>query len=145
MSITKNSKLTAILLLIIVCLTMGVACSAGDGNFYTVKFESNGGTQYSEVVAEGGTRVNLPTPEKTDSEFVGWYLNPEFEGDIASGAYAVTGDVTLYAKWNTKTYNVKFESNGGTQYSDVLVESGTRVKLPTPERYASIFSGWYLR
>lgn len=64
---------------------------------YIVKFDSNGGTQVSEVKVPEGNTVTEPTaPIRDGYTFVGWYVgNDKF--DFTAG---IDKNITLTAKWN---------------------------------------------
>ena len=66
---------------------------------YSVAFDSNGGSSVSTQVVLDGATVTVPTaPTKTDKVFCGWYMDSGLQAayDFTS---AVTGNLTLYAKW----------------------------------------------
>ncbi|WP_175578326.1 Ig-like domain-containing protein [Bifidobacterium jacchi] len=70
---------------------------------YTVTFDSNGGSAVTAVKVNGGDKLAKPTdPTKAGYTFGGWYTDKAL-----SNAYdftkAVTGNLTLYAKWNAVT------------------------------------------
>ncbi len=145
MSINKKllTKILSVLFFIVTVLGVNVACAPqGDGTTYTLTFETYGGTEYEEMQVVSGIFINLPTPEKFGSEFLGWYETENFDGKMLGGSYMVSKDVTLYAKWNVSSYTVTFESNGGTEYKPVTVE-GQKIQLPTPEKTDNVFMGWY--
>ncbi len=67
---------------------------------YTVKFDSQGGSTVSDQIITSGGNVEKPTPPMYDGyEFAGWYTDAacQTKYDFTS---PVTGDITLYAKWN---------------------------------------------
>ncbi len=74
-------------------------------DFYTVKFETNGGTS----IANKQTDLLLETPKtyKTDYTFDGWYFDRELTSKTMF-PLEVNYDLTLYAKWLnlTETKNV---------------------------------------
>ncbi len=120
---------------------------------FTVTFESNGGTavaSYTKV--QNNATISAPTaPTKTGYDFDGWYKEETltnkwiFAGDEGT-ADKVTGNITLYAKWNIRKYTVTFDSNGGTEvdaYTDV--NHGTVKSAPTPPTKEGYdFGGWQL-
>lgn len=71
-----------------------------DATFYTVSFNSNGGTDVSSQRVEEGKRATEPAPpEKDYCQFSGWLLNgAEYDFDTA-----VTKSITLTANWETTT------------------------------------------
>jgi len=67
-----------------------------DLNKYTVTFNSAGGSAVApQTVKHGGTAIEPKDPTNGDLVFMGWY-NGKAEYDFAD---AVTGDITLTAKW----------------------------------------------
>jgi len=79
-------------------------------NIYTVTFDSNGGTPATQTKqAEYGTPVSPANePTRTGYIFKGWFDQPlTNEYDFAT---PVTGDFTLYAKWEPKLTGVEITS-----------------------------------
>lgn len=109
---------------------------------FEVAFETDGGTMYYTVRAEKGDSITLPTPEKEGYDFEGWFVSENYEGSALGESYLVEGDITLYAKWDAYDGTIKFESNGGTKYSDLSFYA-QKVNIPTPEREGYLFAGWY--
>lgn len=69
-------------------------------NTYTVSFDSNGGSNVDDQTVSHDHTANEPNnPTKDNHSFVGWYLNPDLTGDPYDFNTPVTGDLTLYAKW----------------------------------------------
>jgi len=86
---------------------------------YTITFDANGGvtTTSSKTVTFGQTYGTLPVPTYDGYTFQGWFAKADGTGDKATSETAVTGDVTLYAKWveeTVPTYSVSYDANGGT-------------------------------
>lgn len=74
---------------------------------YTVKFDSNGGSKVSSKEVTSGSKVSKPSnPTRTGYKFGGWTLNNKTY-DFNS---KVTSNITLVAKWTSKTYTVKVSS-----------------------------------
>lgn len=107
----------------------------------SVTFVSNGGTEYEKVDVQG-QKVALPTPERENFVFSGWYDNAAFEGTVYQGDMIPAGDITLYAKWTYAAIDVTFDSMDGNDLS-IMQYTGTALELPTPERYGYTFDGWY--
>lgn len=75
----------------------------------TIHFEMNGGQMAGagvtgplpdETILEGNKSDRIRTVvQKGNSAFMGWYDNPELEGDKITDPYYPTENVTLYAAW----------------------------------------------
>lgn len=107
-----------------------------------VSFESNGGTTYKDF-SYAGVAITLPTPEKLDYTFDGWYESADFSGEVLGETYTPSESITLYAKWTQNEYpTVTFHSNGGTSYEATIINS-KGINLPTPTKEGFSFDGWY--
>jgi len=110
---------------------------------YTLTFESNGGSAVAaQTVQKGSVAVRPEVPTKTGYPFGGWYSdsNLTLPYDFTE---AVTGNVTLYAKW-IASYTVSFDSNGGSPVVAQTVQEGeTLSHLPAPAKEGYIFQGWF--
>lgn len=101
----------------------------------------------AHYVNYGGTYGNLPAPARNGYAFLGWFTEPGGGAKVESGAPVKTIDThTLYAHWETGSYVVKLETNGGTITSG-NVESyiyGKGALLPAAvTRTGCTFTGWY--
>lgn len=69
-------------------------------NKYKVTFNPNGGLVSPEYknVTVGSSVESLPTPEKADNVFAGWYTD-QVDGTEVSSSYTPAEDVTIYAHW----------------------------------------------
>ena len=57
--------------------------------------------------------ITLPTPIRGGCDFKGWGTSSDASSGI-TGKYTPSGNVTLYAIWTPKTYDVAYDANGGT-------------------------------
>jgi uncharacterized repeat protein (TIGR02543 family) len=82
---------------------------------WTVKFETNGGSAVGDALVLKNTAVSRPSPDsaKTGYTFDGWYTNTGLTS-VYNFSSIVTGNITLYAKWNAITYTVAYNANSGT-------------------------------
>ncbi len=85
------------------------ACDSGTGgnpaviSTYTVTFNSNGGSEVNPITnIERGAGINTPpAPVKgTGYAFDKWYRDTALTIEWNFGSDTVTGNITLYAKWN---------------------------------------------
>ena len=95
---------------------------------YTVTFNSNGGSAVSsQTVTEGSKATKPKEPTKTGYNFAGWLLN----GSAYDFNKTVTGNITLVAKWNQKSYTIKVTPVD--QYSPdrilTVYEEGTQISV----------------
>ncbi len=57
---------------------------------------------------------------------------------------AESGEVHLYAQWKKNTYNVTYQTNGGSAIEGLTVEHGTKLIKPgDPSKDGYIFGGWF--
>ncbi|HBD93014.1 MAG TPA: hypothetical protein DC057_02450, partial [Spirochaetia bacterium] len=117
-------------------------------NMYTVTFDGDGATTEAvsatkTVVSPATTVVTLPTaPVKTGYTFAGWYTDKNGAGTEFTATTVVTGDVKVYAKWNSYSYTVTFDGDYATK--TVATPATTVVTLPTaPAKTGYTFAGWY--
>ena len=96
-------------------------------NYYTVTFDSNGGSAVTAQSIEAGQKATKPAdPTKDGYDFKGWTLS----GSAYDFNTAVNGNITLVATWEQQqvvptTYTVSFAANGGTgTMADVTGISG---------------------
>ena len=71
--------------------------ASGEPSFYTVTFDTLGGTTITEqIVKPGGHAVQPLSPTKTGFTFDGWYCNGK---KFTFATIPVTSDITLVANW----------------------------------------------
>jgi uncharacterized repeat protein (TIGR02543 family) len=98
---------------------------------YTVTFETNGGIPVPDSqIVKHGEKITEPSgdnvPSKTSYTLGGWYTDPRF---ITRWNFdydtAITGDITLYAKWDPITYTVTYDKNAPEATGDMADSSHT--------------------
>lgn len=95
---------------------------------YKITFETNGGDPVEPVYTLEDL-TSLPTTIKGGVVLEGWYKNKELT-QLFDGT-GITGDMTVYAKFNDIVFSEDFESGGGTDWIDQLVTK------PENEKYKS--------
>jgi uncharacterized repeat protein (TIGR02543 family) len=128
-------------------ITLYAKWTQNAANTYTVTFNSNGGTAIEgQEVVDGETAERPAHPTLSGYTFDNWYSD-EGLTQVYDFSTPVTGDITLYAKWNPvppNSFTVTFNSNGGSDVSDQPVESGGTAEWPaTPTRDGYTFDNWY--
>lgn len=120
----------------------------GEAVYYTVTFESNGGTEVeSQQVKQGATVTKPADPTREGYTFGGWYYDPELT-EVSKFSFETTiyDNLTLYAKWTeTKVFHtITFDTQGGSEIAPVEVEDGELLPRPEdPVREGYEFRGWY--
>ena len=90
-------------------------------NTHYVSFDSVGGSNHpgSMGIAYGDMIRSLPSPgTKEGHKFMGWSTVANDYGKIIASSYIVKKDISLYAVWETNTYNVTLDARGGIFKSD---------------------------
>ena len=112
-------------------------------SFYTVFFNSCGGSDVDSIRVKEGEKVTKPADPVYDGcKFDGWVKEDEyalFDFDNET----ITSDITLYADWSLITYKVTFDSKGGSDVSSQVVLPGDKVTKPAdPVKSGYDFQGW---
>lgn len=109
---------------------------------YTVTFDSNGGSNVaSQTVSVTKTASKPANPTRSGFTFVEWQLN----GKKYNFNTKVMGDITLKAVWDTKKYEVVFDSTGGSGVGTQYIEENKTASQPAaPTREGYTFKGWFL-
>ncbi len=95
--------------------------------------------------ANGYLLSNIESTTKTGYTFGGWYTDSNLTTPFNSSSI-ITSDITLYAKWNIRTFYIYFNGNGATSgnTSAQLFEWGVEQNL-TASSYLKTgydFAGW---
>ena len=124
-----------------------IALTAGN---YTVKFETEGGTDIADKTNVGWTDkvlngINKPT--KIGYEFSGWkYGNIIVTADTAYSDIAADNTVTsitLTAQWAVNQYTITFDTDGGNEISPITQDFDTAITAPAdPTKEGFSFAGW---
>ncbi len=119
-------------------------------NYYTVSFDTDGGSQVTDVVAIYDREFELPTPEKTGYTFTGWYTDEACEtpvtvtseGKVKNLTSTADGKVTLYAGWSVNYYTIAFNPNNKTSSYSNRFKYGTKITLDDANKTGYDFAGW---
>ncbi|MBQ2205303.1 MAG: InlB B-repeat-containing protein, partial [Lachnospiraceae bacterium] len=96
-------------------------------------------------------KATKPTaPSATGFKFVNWYEDSSFNVVWDFNTKSVTGNTTIYGKWEYLSYSVIYNLNGG-EWANGFTPTNTRtynspLTLPIHSnisKYAYTFSGWY--
>ena len=116
---------------------------------YVVTFETYGGTTLlgtpikPQTVAAGEQMSRPADPVKEGYDFEGWYTDDTFTVKFDFKA-PVNSDITVYANYIAHTFDITFESNGGSEVSGQTVSYGELVTEPeAPVMNGYSFIGWF--
>lgn len=148
----KIITITAIVLTLLLSVVAFAACGGSGGgepsDGYTVTFDLNydGAPDGEKVTVSNGSAVEKPDDPKRDKyAFVGWYTDAACTTE-ADFEFAITGNVTYYAKWEQTVATVTFVFNNGTD--DVKTEEvaiGDAIEQPEDPEYddTHVLDAWY--
>ncbi|MDR2202617.1 MAG: InlB B-repeat-containing protein [Clostridiales bacterium] len=149
----KKNKLSIVLLsavLALACFAVA-ACGdkAGESTEFTVKFVTNADVSFDDVKIPAGEKATAPTDiARPGYALDGWFGDENFSDESRwnFAENAVTGDITLYAKWTAVVYTIEYNLNGGANNADnppsYTVESAD-ITLRAPTKQGYDFAGWY--
>ncbi len=100
--------------------TTGSSTSNSGTARYTVKFETNGGSDVASKSVTRNSKIAEPTaPTKEGFTFAGWYADKELT-TVYDFDSAVTKNITLYAKWEEEIPDDEPEDTNNTDTHDCL-------------------------
>ena len=117
---------------------------------YTLSFDSQGGSvEAGQKVEEGHLATAPADPTKTGYLFGGWCKDAAGSSAWNFSTDTVSADTTVYAKWNSYTYTVTYDSQGADVEASpvattVSSPATTVAALPSPPtKSGSNFAGWW--
>ncbi|WP_303871687.1 InlB B-repeat-containing protein [Acetobacterium wieringae] len=116
-------------------------------NTYLVHFDPQGGSDaFSPITAEYGANIEEPAPIPTRSNytFLGWYKDIGCNTPWNFTEDTITGDTTLYGKWDATALTVTFDSQGGSVVGSISADYNMMITSPSdPFKPGFTFKGWY--
>ncbi len=118
-----------------------------------IVFNTNDGTAAILTDSEGtpmdlSTLAVIPSAPQTTREgytFNGWYHDQDFAGEQVSFPYEKYRNITLYARWSVRSFNIIYDVAGGTfeETPVTSVEYGEPYRLTVPVKPGYVFQGWF--
>lgn len=120
---------------------------------YKFNYHTNGGSvadctsTYYYTIENKNISLLTNIGMKAGYQFTGeWYYESNLTTKVTTSnlPFPTTDVVDVYAKWTTKSYTLKFQTNGGSTVSEQSYDVTKKItSLPTPTRLGYKFEGWY--
>ncbi|MBQ2842147.1 MAG: InlB B-repeat-containing protein, partial [Clostridia bacterium] len=115
-------------------------------NQYTISFDTDGGSPVADIKQNYATPVTAPSdPTKIGYTFKGWATTKgaDESAKVDLPTEMPAEDQTYYAIWVIDKYEIKFDSQGGSNVDTVKADYNSQVAEPTaPTKDGYTFKGW---
>lgn len=92
-------------------------------NTYDITYVDGGDTNTNPTTYTYGVGFTLSTPTKAGYNFIGWYVDSEFEEEITSISNTILGDLIVYAKWKPIQYTITYKTSYKDEVSNITIIS----------------------
>lgn len=131
--------------------SFGVACLKAvwekEPDYYNVSYKLNGGknNNSNEKVYSSKKGLKLKSPSKKGYSFKGWYYDSAFKNKVKNNTISkgTTGNVRVHAKWQKKTYTIKYVNAGKHKNPKKYTVTSKTIKLKSAKKAGYTFKGWY--
>lgn len=105
----------------------------------TYDYGERGGIYAKQIVQAGEKAIQPDVPSRQGYQFTGWYLD-DTKYDFNT---AVTGNMTLTARWTANSYTITFDTGGGSAIAPITQGYDTTINAPAaPTKTGYTFMGW---
>jgi len=112
---------------------------------YDITYNLDGGTHNNPLSYTIEDSIVLSDAEKTGYSFVGWYSDSNYNTKVETISAGITGDITLYAKFEIENYTISY-----TNIKDVVNSNPTSYNVNSDtiilinlSKNGYTFDGWY--
>ena len=118
---------------------------------YAVSYDTLGGSMIATQYKTALDVIELPTSEKAGYDFVSWYNvpgGPTVNGkEINAESFAITEDVTVYAYYTPKEYEIIYNyglgGSGAGLVGTVKYGNAYTLEVPVANEVTVAFGGWF--
>jgi len=111
---------------------------------FMIRYHTNGGEEIEDQEVGFESNIETVLPTKEGYAFVGWFVDEELTDQLDLDQMPMH-DLTLYAKWRVNTYEIVFDSNGGSDVASISAEYEAPIAEPDePTRANHEFLGWFM-
>ena len=141
---SKLTKITLLLLILVIALTCVVACGKDktykitvmDGNTEIATFDVKSGELLSKDAVEAKV-------QKAGYDFWGLYFDPEFGRSFDPNKDEILSEITLYARYTQTTLYIRVkQGTGESEVPRVEVRNGEAYTVPIPTKEGYEFAGY---
>jgi uncharacterized repeat protein (TIGR02543 family) len=120
------------------------SASQSRDDIFVVSFNTEGGTYIPpQKIPYSQKAVKPENPSREKYTFLDWYTDDAFTATYDFET-EITGNLTLYSRWQQITATVTFNSRGGSAVVSQSVTIGQKAEIPTPPptRNGYLFECW---
>lgn len=107
-------------------------------NAYTLSFNSNGGSAFSDLTADYQSSIELPNPTRLGFRFDGWTEN----ANSVNFTSMPLGNRTLTATWTPLIYTLTLINSMTNEQTTITTNFGLPIQLPQINQPGYTFGGW---
>lgn len=145
---TNKIALAVVCFLLIVSGIVILTSCGGVVENFNLSFKVDGDV-YQTMTTTGAESISIPqNPTKEGYTFDGWYWdkdewNEPFTANSLLNA-PISSDMSVYAKFNAISYDITYETDGGTHENPLSYTIEDGFTLSPAEKLGYTFIGWYL-
>lgn|GEM_PF-2084063 len=109
---------------------------------HTVYLHKDPKTDANQIVVPNNHSISIEDPSIDGKTFLGWFTDPQ--GTNPWNPHSkIKKDTHLFAKWESNSYTVSFDSEGGSYVPSQTVGFLETIDLEEPIKEGYLFEGWF--
>jgi len=148
----KKVKVSKLKIIVSIIILLAVAA----GGYFVYNFVKDKNYILTEVIDNetskdvtvttmaGFLKGDLEAPVKEGYTFLGWYVDENLTTEFNRLKHRITSDMTIYAKFTINSFNLAFDTEGGSSVDNLNFNYNSIPEEPEePEKADYLFTGWY--